>query len=39
VSSLATVGDALGAGLESDVAIREAAYARRPEVDDAQVVV
>jgi hypothetical protein len=30
-SSLATVGGALGAGLESDVAIREAAYARRPE--------
>ncbi len=39
VSSLATVGGALGAGLESDVAIREAAYARRPEVDDGQVVV
>jgi hypothetical protein len=31
VGSLATVGGALGAGLESDVAIREAAYARRPE--------
>ena len=39
VSSLATVGGALGAGLESDVAIREAAYARRREVDDGEVVV
>jgi hypothetical protein len=39
VSSLATVGGALGAGLESDVAIREAAYARRPEIDERQVAV
>jgi hypothetical protein len=30
LSSLGTVGGALGAGLESDVSIREAAYARRP---------
>jgi hypothetical protein len=31
VSSLGTIAGALGAGLESDVSIREAAYARRPE--------
>lgn len=33
MSSVATVGGALGAGLETDVAIREAAYGYRPEKD------
>jgi hypothetical protein len=35
-SSLATVGGALGAGLESDDVIREAAYAHRPGIEPAR---
>lgn len=31
MSSLATVGGALGAGLKNDDAVRQAAYANRPD--------